>query len=100
MGFKSFLRKLFKREQTVVRQSNNQSNNFASVIGDNNIVEQNVTMTVPSLLIKMNNFVDSFKTNGIAYVTFPMFDEIKHQILEEPYQLGCPVLCSNINSLV
>ncbi len=50
MGFKSFLRKLFKREQTVVRQSNNQSNNFASVIGDNNIVEQNVTMTVPSLL--------------------------------------------------
>lgn len=87
MGFKSFLRKLFKREQIVVRQSNNQSNNFASVIGDNNIVEQNVTMTAPSLLIKMNNFVDSFKTNGIAYVTFPMFDEIKHQILEEPYQL-------------
>lgn len=87
MGFKSFLRKLFKREQTIVRPSNNQSNNFASVIGDNNIVEQNVTITDSSLLIKMNNFVDSFKTNGIAYVTFPMFDEIKHQILEEPYQL-------------
>ena len=35
----------------------------------------------------MNRFVGSFSTNGIAYVRFPKFDEIRHQILEESYQL-------------
>lgn len=87
MGFKSFLSKLFQRKQISVRQNNNQSNNLALVNGDGNYVEQNVTIVNFSLLMPMNKFVDSFSTNGISYVFFPMFDKIKHQILEEPCQL-------------
>lgn len=87
MGFKSFLNKLFSRRQIIVRQNNNQSDNFASVVGNNNKLEQNVTIVNFSLLIPMSKFVDSFSTNGISYVYFPMFDKIKHQILEEPCQL-------------
>lgn len=87
MGFKSFLRRLFQRERSIIRQNNNQSNNLALVNGNDNKVEQKVTIVIASLLIPMNKFVDSFSTNGITYVTFPKFDEIKHQILEGPYQL-------------
>lgn len=86
MDFKSFLRKLFKRDQTIVRQNNNHSNNLAMINGDGNVVVQK-TIVNASLLISMDKFVDSFSTNGIAYVTFPKFDEIKHQILDEPFQL-------------
>lgn len=87
MFFKSFLSKIFQRKQITVRQNNNQSNNLALVNGDGNYVKQNVNIVKFSLLMPMSKFVDSFSTNGISYVSFPMFDKIKHQILEEPCQL-------------
>lgn len=87
MGFKSFLSNFFQRNQIPVRQNNNQSNNLALINGDGNNVQQNVTIVNFSLLMPMGKFVDSFSTKGISYVSFPMFDKIKHQILEEPCQL-------------
>jgi hypothetical protein len=87
MGFKSFLSKFFQRNKISVRQNNNQSNNLALINGDGNNVEQNVTIVNSSLLMPMSKFVDSFSTNGISYVSFPRFDEIKQQILDKPYQL-------------
>lgn len=35
----------------------------------------------------MNDFIKSYSTNGITYISFPKFAEIKHQILTEPYRL-------------
>lgn len=35
----------------------------------------------------MNDFIKSYSTNGITYISFPKFAEIRHQILTEPYRL-------------
>ncbi len=87
MGFRTFLNKFFQGKQNTVRQNNNQSNNITSIIGNDNKVEQNVTIVNFSLLMPMSKFIDSFSTNGVSYISFPMFNQIKHQILEEPCQL-------------
>lgn len=52
-----------------------------------NFVHQTVNNYAPVVLIPMNDFIHSFSTNGISYILFPKFDEIKRQILDEPYQL-------------
>lgn len=60
---------------------------ISKIRGCFNFVHQTVNNYEYLALIPMKKFVDSFSTNGIAYVSSQKFDEIKRQVLEEPYQL-------------
>lgn len=60
---------------------------FAKIRGWFNFVHQTVNNYSNTLLMPMNDFIKSYSTNGITYISFPKFAEIKHQILTEPYRL-------------
>lgn len=60
---------------------------FAKIRGWFNIVHQTVNNYSNTLLMPMNDFIKSYSTNGITYISFPKFAEIRHQILTEPYRL-------------
>lgn len=60
---------------------------FAKIRGWFNFVHQTVNNYSNTLLMPMNDFIKSYSTNGITYIPFPKFAEIKHQILTEPYRL-------------
>lgn len=60
---------------------------FAKIRGWFNFVHQTVNNYSNTLLMPMNNFIKSYSTNGITYISFPKFAEIRHQILTEPYRL-------------
>lgn len=60
---------------------------FAKIRGWFNFVHQTVNNYSNTLLMPMNDFIKSYSTNGITYISFPKFAEIRHQILTEPYRL-------------
>ena len=60
---------------------------FAKIRGWFNFVHQTVNNYSNTLLMAMNDFIKSYSTNGITYISFPKFAEIRHQILTEPYRL-------------
>lgn len=60
---------------------------FAKIRGWFNFVNQTVNNYSNTLLMPMNDFIKSYSTNGITYISFPKFAEIRHQILTEPYRL-------------
>lgn len=60
---------------------------FAKIRGWFNFVHQTVNNYNNTLLMPMNDFIKSYSTNGITYISFPKFAEIRHQILTEPYRL-------------
>lgn len=60
---------------------------FAKIRGWFNFVYQTVNNYSNTLLMPMNDFIKSYSTNGITYISFPKFAEIRHQILTEPYRL-------------
>lgn len=60
---------------------------FAKIRGWFNFVHQTVNNYSNNLLMPMNDFIKSYSTNGITYISFPKFAEIRHQILTEPYRL-------------
>ena len=60
---------------------------FAKIRGWFNFVHQTVNNCSNTLLMPMNDFIKSYSTNGITYISFPKFAEIRHQILTEPYRL-------------
>lgn len=60
---------------------------FAKIRGWFNFVHQTVNNYSKTLLMPMNDFIKSYSTNGITYISFPKFAEIRHQILTEPYRL-------------
>lgn len=60
---------------------------FAKIRGWFNFVHQTVNNFSNTLLMPMNDFIKSYSTNGITYISFPKFAEIRHQILTEPYRL-------------
>lgn len=60
---------------------------FAKIRGWFNFVHQTVNNYSNTLLMPMNDFIKSYSTNGITYISFPKFSEIRHQILTEPYRL-------------
>lgn len=60
---------------------------FAKIRGWFNFVHQTVNNYSNTLLMPMNDFIKSYSTNGITYISFPKFAEIRHQILTEPYRI-------------
>lgn len=60
---------------------------FAKIRGWFNFVHQTVNNYSNTLLMPMNDFIKWYSTNGITYISFPKFAEIRHQILTEPYRL-------------
>lgn len=60
---------------------------FAKIRGWFNFVHQTVNNYSNTLLMPMNDFIKSYSTNGITYISFPKFAEIRHQIFTEPYRL-------------
>ena len=60
---------------------------FAKIRGWFNFVHQTVNNYSNTLLMPMNDFIKSYSTNGITYISFPKFAEIRRQILTEPYRL-------------
>lgn len=60
---------------------------FAKIRGWFNFVHQTVNNYSNTLLMPMNDFIKSYSTNGITYISFPKFAEIRHQILTDPYRL-------------
>lgn len=60
---------------------------FAKIRGWFSFVHQTVNNYSNTLLMPMNDFIKSYSTNGITYISFPKFAEIRHQILTEPYRL-------------
>lgn len=60
---------------------------FAKIRGWFNFVHQTVNNYSNTLLMPMNDFIKSYSTNGITYISFPKIAEIRHQILTEPYRL-------------
>lgn len=60
---------------------------FAKIRGWFNFVHQTVNNYSNTLLMPMNDFIKSYSTNGITYISFPKLAEIRHQILTEPYRL-------------
>lgn len=60
---------------------------FVKIRGWFNFVHQTVNNYSNTLLMPMNDFIKSYSTNGITYISFPKFAEIRHQILTEPYRL-------------
>lgn len=52
-----------------------------------NFVKQIVNIYTNPLLHPLSEFVDSYSTGGTSYISFPKYEEIKKQILEDDYPL-------------